>query len=176
MLSFRHVIFPGVGWMIMIGTGHLRKLEREPCARQWWSGYQTLRTMPQTVPTGKELVGQCSTLVVLSVSTSLHWDVGCSWSSAKLVDKCKSSELDNGIQGAASNSLLLAVSQADLTWIGLVEQISKLINFLGRRRLPRECGMFLVSHKTSFDLRLSAEPENVIQETAHNSLLLRNLS
>ena len=123
MLSFRHVIFPGVGWMIMIGTGHLRKLEREPCARQGWAGYQTLPTMPQTVPTGKELVGQCSTLVVLSVSTSLHWDVGCSWSSAKIVDKSKSSELDNGIQGAASNSHLLAVSQADstlqaLSWVG----------------------------------------------------------
>lgn len=41
--------------------------------------------MSQADQTDKELVGQCSKLVILGVSVGLHSKAGCSWVSAMVI-------------------------------------------------------------------------------------------
>ena len=66
MLSFRYLVFSGVGWMILMPAGLLRK-----------AGGDLDQTMEVRGPnsagcaSGKGLVGQCSKLVVLAPPSAL---------------------------------------------------------------------------------------------------------
>jgi hypothetical protein len=65
---FTHLVFPGVGWMILMSAELTKKAAGA-------KGKTMEVTVPQVDPVGKALVGQCSKLFVLRGPVGLHGEL-----------------------------------------------------------------------------------------------------